>query len=276
LTKEPEWILVMRLVWLWSIPQYAYLKEDESMNQVLNVMKDHRSIRNYLNKEVPEDIINELIEVAQAAPNSINGQQVSVIVVRDKQKLQKIAELAGNQTWIAQAPLFFLFIADFYKMKLAGEKVNKPLVITDSVEAIVAAAIDIGIAMQNVITAAESLGLGIVPIGGARRDPAELIRLLELPEYTFPMNGLVIGYPKDQSHKKPRMPKAAFRHDEVYHKEPISEVIGEYDTLMVPYLESVNREQEINWSEQTMRFYSYVYYPEVYPVMKKQGFKNEK
>lgn len=44
--------------------------------------------------------------------------------------------------------------------------------------------VDAGLSMQNVITAAESLGLGIVPIGGIRKSPDEIIDLLQLPEYT--------------------------------------------------------------------------------------------
>lgn len=246
------------------------------MNEVIKVMNNHRSIRNYLDKEVPENIINELVSVAQAAPSSINGQQTSVIVIRDKDKKAKIAEMAGNQTWIAQAPVFLLFIADYYKIKIASEKVNKPLAIIDSIEATMVASVDAGLSAQNVITAAESLGLGIVPIGGVRKNPEEIVKLLELPEFTYPILGIALGYPGNTSHLKPRMPKEGYRHDEVYNKEKLPEIINKYDEDMKVYLKDINREQEVDWSTNTMNVYQYVYYPKVYQTLKDQGFKNEK
>ncbi len=103
-----------------------------------------------------------------------------------------------------------------------------------------------------------------------------MITLLNLPEYTFPLNGLTVGYPADRSNKKPRMPVAAFRHDEIYEATKLPKLIDEYDVLMGPYLKSVGRENEVNWSNQTMNFYSFVYFPTVYPIMKLQGFTNDK
>jgi FMN reductase [NAD(P)H] len=246
------------------------------MNQTIEIMKNHRCIRNFEDKEIPDAIIDELVAVAQASPNSINGQQISLIIVRDKENKHRIAEIAGGQIWIEQAPLFILFVADFYKAKLAANKVGKPLIIPESVEATVAVSIDAGICLQNVITAAESLDLGIVPIGGIRNDPAAMIKLMNLPEYTFPINGLSIGYPADRSKKKPRMPVAAFRHDEVYDPAKLPALIDEYDALMEPYLKSVGRGNEVNWSVNTSNFYSFVYFPKVFPIMKLQGFKNDK
>jgi FMN reductase [NAD(P)H] len=114
------------------------------MNQTIEVMKNHRCIRSFEDKDITDAIIDELVSVAQAAPNSINGQQISLVIVRDKEKKRRIAEIAGGQTWIAQAPLFILFVADFYKAKLAADKVGRPLVIPESVEATIAVSIDAG------------------------------------------------------------------------------------------------------------------------------------
>lgn len=45
---------------------------------------------------------------------------------------------------------------------------------------------------------------------------------------------------------------------------------------METYLRDIGREQEGNWSKLTSGLYKYVYYPEVYPTIKKQGFDNNK
>lgn len=246
------------------------------MNSVIETMKNHRSIRSYKSEEVSNEIIDMLVDVAQAAPTSINGQQTSVLVIRDQATKEKLAELAGGQPWIAQAPVFFLFIADFYKIKVAAEMTGLPLNITDSVESIMVASVDAGLSSQNMMTAAESLGLGIVPIGGVRKNPEEVIALLGLPEYTFPILGVAAGYPENPSKLKPRMSKEVYRHDETYQTESVKASIQAYDAYMADYLKGIGREQEVNWSHQTTNIYQHVYYPKVYPTLKAQGFKNER
>lgn len=246
------------------------------MNNVLETIKSHRSIREYLDKDIPDEIIDEIVKAAQAMPNSINGQQTSVIVIRDKEKKEKLAELVGNQEYVAKAPVFLIFVMDFYRTYLAGEKTGFKQVIHEDIEGIEAGSVDVGIALGASIIASESFGLGIVPIGGIRKNPDEVIDLLGLPKYTFPMVGLVVGYPADESHKKPRVPFDSFRHREIYDKESVEESIDTYDEQMNEYLNGIGRsEQETNWSTFTSRIYQSVYYPKVNPAMDKQGFKTK-
>jgi len=244
------------------------------MNKVIESIKDHRSIRQYKSDPVSEQMLNEILLAAQAMPNSVNGQQTSVIVVQDAETKRKIAELAGGQTWIVAAPVFILFVIDFYKTELAAKKNNVEQVIHKSLEGTLAGAVDVGLNMGAAIIAAESLGLGIVPIGGIRRNPRGIIELLNLPEKTFPVAGLVIGHPENRSHKKPRLPFNTFRHDENYKTEGLAEEIDRYDIQMETYLKEVGREVEVNWSKNTSGMYQRVYFPKVYPVMKEQGFSN--
>lgn len=246
------------------------------MNDTIKLIQNHRSIRLYSDKDIPEEILDEILISAQSMPNSINAQQTSVIVVRDEDKKAKISELAGGQPWIAQAPVFLVFVMDFYKTHLAGEKTSKPQVIHESIEGTIVGTFDAGLAMGATIIAAESLGLGIVPIGGIRKNPEQLIKLLGLPEYTYPIAGLVVGYPADNSKKKPRLPFETFKHKEKYNKDTLKPAIDKYDEEMSVYLKEIHREQEIDWSNQTSGVYKSVYFPEVYPTMKSQGFKNDK
>ncbi|NRZ27286.1 nitroreductase [Clostridium beijerinckii] len=92
------------------------------MNNTIENIKNHRSIRQYLDKDISDEIIDEIIKAAQAMPNSINGQQTTVIAIRDKSKKEKLAELVGNQEYVAKAPVFLVFVMDFYRTYLAGEK----------------------------------------------------------------------------------------------------------------------------------------------------------
>lgn len=246
------------------------------MNNTIEIINNHRSIRQYLDKDISNEIIDEIVKAAQAMPNSINGQQVSVIVVRDKEKREKLAELVGNQPYVAKAPVFLIFVMDFYRTHLAGEKTGLKQVIHESVEGIGVAALDAGIALGASVIAAESLGLGTVPIGGIRKNPEEVIKILGLPKYTFPVVGLVVGYAENESHKKPRVPFESFRHNEKYDAEVVEKSIDAYDEEVSAYLKEIGRyEQEINWSTTTSRIYQSIYYPSVKSTLESQGFKTK-
>lgn len=246
------------------------------MNKTINIIKDHRSIRDFENKTIEDTILEEIIVAAQSMPNSINGQQTSIIIIKNDDKRNKIAEFAGGQPWIKQAPVFLLFIADFYKTNVAAKKNGLEQVIQESVEGTLVGSVDVGLNMGAAIIAAESLGLGVVPIGGIRNAPQEMIELFDLPEQTFPIAGLSIGYPKSKSKKKPRLPLETFSHNETYKPNKIIETIDAYDSLMKDYYKSIEREDSGNWSKRTSSIYKSVYFPKVHPVMKKQGFKNNK
>jgi len=246
------------------------------MNETIRSIQNHRSIRSFLDKEIDEAILEEILKSAQAMPNSINGQQTSVVVVKDKAVKAKIAELTGGQKWIEEAPVFLVFLMDFYKTNLGAKKNGLTQVIHESIEGSLVGTFDAGLNMGGAIISAESLGLGIVPIGGVRRSPEDIIALLGLPKYTYPVAGLAVGYPKDPSHQKPRLPLSTFRHDEKYQTEGLEDAIDAYDADMATYLKSIGREQEGNWSQYTAGIYQQVYYPKVYPKMKDQDFKNDK
>jgi len=246
------------------------------MNNTIEIIKNHRSIRQYLDKDVSDEIIDEIVNAAQSMPNSINGQQTTVIVVKDKKKREKLAELVGNQEYVAKAPVFLVYVMDFYRTFLAGEKTGFKQVIHEDIEGIEAGSVDVGIALGASIIAAESLGLGIVPIGGIRKNAEEVIELLGLPKYTFPMVGLVVGYPADESHKKPRISFDSFRHKENYDTKAVEDSIDPYDDKMSDYLKDIGRyEQEGNWSTLTSKIYQSVYYPKVKDTMDNQGFKTK-
>lgn len=244
------------------------------MNQVIDTILNHRSIRSYLDKELPEEHLELLVRCAQKAPSSNNGQPVTIIAVTDKAKKAQLAELCGNQAFIAEAGVFFVFCIDFYRGKLACEKTNNEFYITDELSATVIGTFDAGLAMQNMIVAAESLGYGTVPIGGILNDSHAVIKLLEIPDYVFPICGLVVGFPKEQSAVKPRLPlKAVFNREKYDMNQRI--YIDEYDEVMTKYMEErTNGESRRNWSETISRVYRVKGRRSIKQAMENQKFYN--
>ncbi len=246
------------------------------MNTITDLLRRHRSVRAYSDKTVSDELLDDLISAVQQSPSSINAQQTSLVVVRNTNTRKRISEIAGGQPWIAEAPVFITVIMDFYKTSLAGQKKGLQQKIHESLESTVVGSVDAGIILGNLITAAESLGLGIVPIGGIRNDPAEMIELLQLPPLTFPVAGLCLGYERGESYVKPRLPVSSFRHDEVYKTNGLQKTIEEYDQTLMAHWKEVGRNNGEPWSDTVAGFYQRIYFPKVKPVLARQGFLNDK
>lgn len=71
---------------------------------MLECMKNRRSIRKYTDQDIPESLLNELLEVATRASNTGNMQLYSVVVTRDPANKEKLAPAHFNQPMITGAP----------------------------------------------------------------------------------------------------------------------------------------------------------------------------
>lgn len=245
------------------------------MNETVRLLQTHRSERSYKPDPIPSEILDDIIESAHLAPTSMNSHHVSIVVVKDAARRQRIAEIAGGQSWIAQAPVFITIVADFNKTRIGVEKTGVPQQTQHSVESIFSASTDCGIALGTIMVAAHSYGLGIVPCGGIRKNADAMIELLELPAYTFPVVGVAIGYIDKPATQKPRMPLASYCHEERYHSEGLRAAIDAYDTTLEEYWKQLGRADGLPWSKNTAKNYSKVYYPKVKPVAAAQGFTCE-
>jgi FMN reductase [NAD(P)H] len=128
--------------------------------------------------------------------------------------------------------------------------------------------------MATLMTAARAFGLGIVPIGGIRRDPQAMIDLLELPRNTFPVDGVVLGYVAEESPQKPRMSIKSFRHDEKYHPDALKPAIDAYDRTLQEYWQKIGRADGLSWSANMAQHYG-TFSRLIKSVAQKQGFTIE-
>ena len=93
-----------------------------------------------------------------------------------------------------------------------------------------------GLGAENAAVAAESLGLGIVYIGGLRNQIAEVSELLNLPELVYPLFGMCIGIPDQAPLSRPRLPLDAVLHTDTYQTERIEPGIDAYDRIYSQYM----------------------------------------
>ncbi|MGL5139366.1 MAG: nitroreductase family protein, partial [Beijerinckiaceae bacterium] len=178
---------------------------------MIDLMLNHRSVRGYRPDPLPQGALETLVAAAQSAATSSNLQTWSVVSVEDRAARARCAELAGGQKHINECPTFLLFLADTARLARVAEQAGIPSAGLDYFEILLMAAIDASLAAQNLVVAAEALGLSTVYIGGMRNRPEELAELIGLPPMTAVVFGLCIGYAAEGrgGNIKPRLPQEA-------------------------------------------------------------------
>jgi len=198
---------------------------------VIDQMRAHRSIRNFTPQPVPEGWVETIIESAQWASSTSFRQVYSVIAVTDLDRKRDLRRVCGGQRWIEECPAFLVFCADMNRLddicKASGKRVN-----LEHTETFLMTALDAGLFMQNAALAAESLGLGVVMIGGVRDNPREVIELLQLPYGVFGISGMCIGFAEDIPAQRPRLPLAEVLHWDHYQSDGRQERLAAYDDLI--------------------------------------------
>lgn len=200
-------------------------------NEVIATLLDHRSVRGYKPDPVPAGTLETLVAAAQSAATSSNMQWTSVIAVSDPAKKKVLAGIAGNQKHIEQCPLYLCWVADMTRNARisASEKVDFETM--PWLETFMVACLDVALAAQNAVVAAESLGLSTVYIGAMRNDPERVAALLGLPRQSFVVFGLCVGYAAAEAggEVKPRLPQSIVLHHETYDARNIDAERRRYD-----------------------------------------------
>jgi nitroreductase len=237
------------------------------MNTTITQIKAHKSIRAYTDQPIKSEILDEILAAAQQAPSSSFLQAASVIRITDKTLRVQIMQLSADQPYIANASEFLLFCADFNRHKQVVPDAK-----TGFVEQLLIGATDAAMMGQNALVAAESLGLGGVYIGAVRNNPAEVSKLLGLPELVIPLFGLCLGYPAQDPQVKPRLPRALVVHENCY--QPLNKtLLAQYDDQMRAYYASrISNNKDQSWSSQITTILSKEARPYMLSYLQQQGY----
>lgn len=156
------------------------------------ILETRRSVRHYLEKEIPEEVIKELLESVNHAPSWHNYQPARYHVVQSKEMIKQIAQtLPGfNQNNVRNAPLLIvtsivLNQSGFLKGVPANELVNHW------------GYYDGGLSNMHLIFKATDLGLGTLIIG--LRNADKIRELLQIDEQESIMSVISVGYPEKAS-----------------------------------------------------------------------------
>lgn len=215
---------------------------DIKSQSVLDTLNHHVSIRRYdPDAPVSDELLHALLNSARRSPTSSNLQAYSFVVVRDAERKARIAELAGNQQHIIDAPVFVACCADLHRLdkacQLHGQGFHRNL------ETTIIATVDASLVGMSLATLAESVGLGTVMIGGVRNNPAPIASLLGLPDGVFVVYGMCIGYPiaSEIPAQKPRLPESLVIHQERYDVRDISADLQAHDAELAEHYRALGR-----------------------------------
>jgi FMN reductase (NADPH) len=224
------------------------------MNQVIETILNHRSIRKFEDRALSQEQIETIIQCAQAASTSSLIQAYSIIGIKNPDKKRRLAEIAGNQAYVESNGHLFIFCADLHRHEVIAEMENQDLTTSlQSTEKFMVGLIDATLAAQNAVLAAESMGLGACYIGGIRNNLEAVCDLLQIPNRVIPLFGVVMGYPQQQPDKKPRLPLNHVYHEDTYQQnsETYQSQLQAYDkTISAYYEERTNGKRNDTWSAQ--------------------------
>lgn len=174
-------------------------------NETLDTIFSHCSIRDFKDVKLGKEQLDLLFKTAFAASTSTGTQACSIINVTDGEIKEKISKVC-QQEFIAKAPHLFIFVVDLCRNKHIVEESGLEKHFADSMDLFFQGFSDACISAQNMVVAAQSMGLGICYLGSILNDPTTICDLLHLPTLTFPVVGLVLGVPDGSvTCQKPRL-----------------------------------------------------------------------
>ncbi len=195
--------------------------------ELANILK-HRTHRRFTDQLVPANLLDVLLAAAFSAPGKSDIQQGTVVIVRDPDRREAIADLIPSMEWIGTCPVFMIFLGDSRRIRRVCEFRGKPFA-NDHLDAFLNAAVDSALVLMNFIRASEAVGLGCCPISVVRNHIDAISTIVGLPDHVFPVAGMCVGYPAAQGYVSLRLPASVNVHVDQYDDSNLEAEIDAYD-----------------------------------------------
>lgn len=192
------------------------------------MVKDYFSfrttVRSFSEKQIPDSLLNDIIERAAHAPTCGNMQLYSVVITRDKENKHLIEAQHYNQPASTESNVILTICADFNRFSrwctISGAE---PCY--DNFHSFMMALTDAVILAQQIVTIAEMEGLGTCYLGTVNYNAEKISEILRLPEKVIPVASVALGYPKGEGKMVERLPAEAFLHVEHYRNDPDEKIL---------------------------------------------------
>lgn len=168
--------------------------------EVLKVIKGRRSVRSFRSDPIPDEHLRTVLEAGIWAPSGGNAQPWEFIVVRDKPTIERIRLFSPGL--FGKPDALVIACVNEERVKKGGKAEE------------LVAIMDVSMAVQNIMLAAYSLGIGSCPIVSFNKTAVK--ELLELPTHVNPVIMVSLGYPDKWPNPPRRRPLEEVVHHERY------------------------------------------------------------
>lgn len=223
---------------------------------------DRRVARRYRDEEVSDALLDGLLAAAQSAPSKSDLQQYSVVVIRDRACIKRIADWIGTMDWIATAPVFLVWCGDMRRGQRLCE-LHGMAHANNNLDTFLNTAVDCALAMGAFMVAADGAMLGTCPISYVRSHIERVAPLLGLPHGVYPMAGLAVGWPAFRRPVSMRLPPRVVVHRERYDDSALPDEVAAYDerrrerepiaAISLKNLDVYGPKEGVGWSENVAR-----------------------
>ena len=169
-----------------------------------SVVKRRRMCREYLDRDVPQEKINRILDLASRYPSAGHTEPQEFIIVRDRQVKEDLARAALEQMFVAQAPIVIVVVSD---VRRSARRYGERGVHFFSI-------IDGAFVAMLVLLAVVDEGLGACFVGSFYDE--EVREVLELPPDVSPVGIIPIGYCVEGPRKLPRRSRQQIIHRDRY------------------------------------------------------------
>jgi nitroreductase len=181
---------------------------------LLSIIKKRRSVRKYLNRDVPWEVIERILEASKYAPSAGNYQPWEYIIVKNNDVKKDIVQACFNQAWMLNAPVLIVACTNIrLAAAVYGERGSKLY----GIQAVSAS-------IENMLLTAQSMGLATCWVGAFSE--VMVARLLSCPEYIRPCAIIALGYPEEEPKVPSRQSIQEFVHLENFGETLLSENVS--------------------------------------------------
>ena len=196
---------------------------------VIDILRNRRSCRSFLEKDIPQDVLEDILKAGIQSASAGNFQPYSLIKITKEETKKKLVGLSGEQYYLADAPINLLFCIDLRRLKRTCEIVKAPFISTESFLEFWYSFFDTSICAQTISIAAESYGIRSLYIGNILDYVNGIKELLDIPDYVIPCMLLALGYPKTQGNTSKKLRIKDVVHNEKYQEPTDKELLEVYE-----------------------------------------------
>jgi len=196
-----------------------------SAANLLSSIFERASVRDFdKNRRVPKEDLRKILVAGIRAPSAGNIQPRTFIVVKDEKVKEKLYRLCENQAFMKDAPVWIVVCVDLHRHLKAAKLTGVDYDFT-GILPYTFGVLDTALSLENMVIAAEALGLGSVIIGSVIEHPREVKEILKLPKHCLALSILCVGHPKRKPKRREKWSYKAIVCEDRYRDTNLGDVL---------------------------------------------------